>query len=62
MHEFFDFWGQKTGGGGGGGAGAWPGDLMKNLETPDKTGRVGRHVVTIVVDKLTKQVNALYQL
>ena len=58
MHECFDFWGQKTGGGGGGKA--WPGDLMKNLETPDK--RVGRYVVTIVVDKLTKQVNALYQL
>jgi len=34
---------------------------MKNLETPGKTGRVGRHVVNIVVDKLTKQVNALAQ-
>ena len=36
----------------GGGGGAGSGDLMKNLETPGKTGRVGRHVVNIVVDTI----------
>ena len=44
--------GGRAGGGGGGGGGAWSGDLMKNLETPGKTGRVGRHVVNIVVDPI----------
>ena len=34
------------------GGGAWSGDLMKNLETPGKTGRLGRHVVNIVVDMI----------
>ena len=43
------FGGRKLGGGGGG---VWSGDLMKNLETPGKTGRVGRHVVNIVVDTI----------
>ena len=43
---------KRGGGGGGGGGGAWSGDLMKNLETPGKTGRVGRHVVNIVVDPI----------
>ena len=42
------FGGRKLGGGGG----AWSGDLMKNLETPGKTGRVVRHVVNIVVDMI----------
>ena len=44
------FGGRKLGGGGG--RGAWSGDLMKNLETPGKTGRVGRHIVNIVVDMI----------